>query len=291
MTPTDQLPPPPPPPPITLPPPVPPPGPRPVQPGRPARTGWLVAGAVALVLALGWGTYQMIGLVAHEKRTFVERFDAAAVSTIEIRTDNGHVTVIGRDGLSEVVVTSNVTESLRSPRRRADRRADRLVLDADCPRFAGQWCSADYVVETPRDMALDIDSENGSIEIRGIDGDVVAFTDNGRIEVVDASGALELDSDNGRVTAEGLRSSWVKACSDNGRIELEFLAEPDEVVAETSNGRVEVIVPRTDATYRLELDSDNGDVNEEIRTDPTSRRLIRAESDNGSVTVRYPDTR
>lgn len=262
-----------------------------MQPGRTARTAWLIAGAVMLAASLAWGTYEVFGLVAHEEYTVVDRFAATEIAAVEVHNDDGAVSVIGREDLDEIVVTAKVTESLRSPSRAVDRLGDRLVLGGDCPAFSGQWCSVDYTIEVPRDRAIEVHSSNGRVEVRGIDGDTVVSADNGRVEVTDMGGSLELSSDNGRVTGEALRSTRVLAHSDNGRVQLEFVVEPVEVVAESDNGRVEVVVPQTDAAYRLDMDSDNGDVNEEVRADPTSDRSITAISDNGSVTVRYPETR
>jgi len=60
------------------------------------------------------------------------------------------------------------------------------------------------------------------------------------------------------------------------------------VVAESDQGDVEVVVPDGDELYALTTDSDQGNVDREIRADPRSDRSITATTDQGDVIVRYP---
>jgi DUF4097 and DUF4098 domain-containing protein YvlB len=80
----------------------------------------------------------------------------------------------------------------------------------------------------------------------------------------------------------------VAADSDNGRVSLAFASAPTTVTATSDNGRVEVVVPDTADTYRVDAQTDTGSTDVGVRTDPTSDRSITAETDNGSVSVRYP---
>jgi hypothetical protein len=49
-----------------------------------------------------------------------------------------------------------------------------------------------------------------------------------------------------------------------------------------------VLVPDDEGVaYATAASSDNGGVDELIRTDPTSERTIEARTDNGSVSLRY----
>jgi hypothetical protein len=71
-------------------------------------------------------------------------------------------------------------------------------------------------------------------------------------------------------------------------VRLEFLDPPDDVVASSDNGSVEVVIPDVGAiAYRVDAESDNGTVSFPIRTDPDGDRTITATSDNGDVTITY----
>lgn len=260
--------------------------PRPKSPG--GRTAWLVIGGVLVIATLGWGTYHAVGLLAHEEYTEIDTFAAAEVTSLDVSNGNGRVTVVG-SASDEIVVTSDISEGLRAPRREMRVVDGRLDLEASCPVFSGTWCSVDFTVQIPRDVAVEIDADNGAIDVRGVDAAVDVRSDNGRVELVDIAGDVDAHSDNGRVVGRSLTSSVVNAQSDNGRVELQFDSDPTTVVAESDNGRVEVLLPETDVAYRLDISSDNGSVEQAVRVDPDSARSLTIKSDNGSVSVGYGD--
>ncbi len=96
-------------------------------------------------------------------------------------------------------------------------------------------------------------------------------------------------TDNGSIHATGIRSETVSADSDNGSVEIVMVTPPQELEATTDNGSVDVVLPDTPDAYAVDADTDNGSVRNDVRTDPTSSRTITLSSDNGNVTLRYPD--
>ena len=50
-----------------------------------------------------------------------------------------------------------------------------------------------------------------------------------------------------------------------------------------------VVLPDTPDAYAVDIDTDNGSEHNDVRTDPASSRTITLSSDNGNVTLRYPD--
>jgi DUF4097 and DUF4098 domain-containing protein YvlB len=112
-------------------------------------------------------------------------------------------------------------------------------------------------------------------------------TDNGSVEVNDVGGDLTIDGDNGSIRADDLTTDTVRAETDNGSIVLELLEPPTNVEARSNNGSAEVVLPRTEDFYNLATTTDNGDVSRDIRHDPTSTRHITIATDNGDVTARY----
>ena len=111
-------------------------------------------------------------------------------------------------------------------------------------------------------------------------------TDNGSVDLADLSGDVRVSSDNGRIDAVRLRSQTVTADTDNGRLTLEFAAPPTTVVATADNGRITVVVPNDDTAYRVETDTDNGSENVTVNEDDASTRTVTARTDNGSITIR-----
>jgi len=72
----------------------------------------------------------------------------------------------------------------------------------------------------------------------------------------------------------------------SGDVELSFRQAPRSVDASTASGDVDVLVPEGEA-YRVEADSGSGEQALDVRTDPASTRIIRAQTSSGDVTVAY----
>jgi Putative adhesin len=267
-------------------PPVPDVGPAPAK--RPTlRRTWRIGGSLAAVCVLGFGTLQSVTRLAHEEETVTRRLDGAGLELIDVRNSAGSVHIVGTQGDS-VTVRARVSHGLRSTGESVRRDGDRLVLRGTCPVIGSDFCTVTYNVEVPRDIDVRIRAD-AAITVSDVSGDVDASTDNGRVEAARVTGDVDLDSDNGRVVGTDLRAGTAHAESDNGRVEMGFLASPRTLEARSDNGSVEVVLPRTSSYYRIvDVSSDNGSAaTPEIRIDPESRRTITATSDNGDVTVRY----
>lgn len=273
-------------PPAPLPPP-PSPAPPPERPSRGVRLAWLIPGAILAIGALGWGTHNVLSLLAHEEYTTTDTFAASEIDTLDISSDEGPITVQAGNA-DTVVVTAHVSDGWRATDVSSTIVGRELVVRANCPVFGDPWCNVSFTVEIPADRPITIDGSNGSVRVRGATGTVDVDTENGSIELEDISGDIRASNDNGRITGRRLSSPVVDATTDNGRIELSFVDPPQAVTGRTNNGRIEVIVPDVDVLYRVDLRTSNGAIDNLVRTDPSSDHVIDLASDNGSLTVRPP---
>jgi Putative adhesin len=249
--------------------------------------GWHVVGGAFALCTVAWAGFNTVTLLAHEERTEITTYDAASVRAIDVDNSAGSVTIHGSSERDEITVTARISEGLRTTGERQELSGDQLELQASCPVFGGDWCRVSYTIEAPADLDVRVDTDNGRIEVLGLDGLVDLDADNGGVEVVDVTGDLTIAGDNGSITASELASGTVVAETDNGSLTLEFVEPPSSVEARSDNGSVEVVVPDSEVAYRLDVTTDNGDVSDNIRTNPDSDRSILAETDNGDATVRY----
>jgi len=253
----------------------------------PGAFAWRTLGAVLVLAALTWGTFNVVGLFAHEERTEVTTFDANGVDVVDVANGAGSVTVVGVDGVDTITVTARISDGLRTTGNRQTVDGGRLELRGSCPVLLGsEWCDVDYTVEVPSDVEVVARSGDARIVVSGVDAAIDVDNDNGSIDIADVGGPLTVDNDNGRITATGVRSSTVVATNNNGRVELVFADPPMSVEARSENGTVEVVVPDTDDTYRLDISTENGEVEQLLRIDPASERSILVRSDNGDVIAR-----
>jgi hypothetical protein len=293
---TTTPPPPPPPPPANAPPPPSPPPPPPAhapaaRPDRPAskgtRTLWKVVASLAAALGLLWGASQVVVQLAHEERTTSAEHVAEGVRTVDVRVDNGAITIVGTTD-DTIRVTARISDGLRSTGESQTVVDGVLELRGDCPVFLSSFCNVAYTVEVPAGMSVVARTNNDNVTVDGVRGAIDARSGNGRIEVR-GSGAetLRLGTDNGRVVGLDLHSTSVDASSDNGTVELSFREAPDHVRASTDNGSVRVAIPDDGGSYVVSVDTDNGSASAPIRTDPNATRTITGRSDNGDVLITY----
>ncbi len=253
---------------------------------RIVRALWITVGGILAVGALGWGTYNVISLLAHEEHTEHTSFAAADVTSVDIGNDNGSVSITATEG-DTIEVTADVSNGWQSTDVSSRVVGGVLEVRASCPVFVSIWCSVDYTIAMPADRPLTIDG-SGSVHVRGMTGPVNLDGDDGTVELDDIAGDITVSNDNGRIVGRRLTSSTVDAQNTNGRIELSFLDPPQTVSARTENGRIEVVVPDTDVLYRVDLHTENGGTDNAVRTDPASDHVIDLSTRNGSITLRPP---
>ena len=239
------------------------------------------------IAGVGWGTFNIVDLLAHEERTVTEVVDAAGVSIIDIDNSDGRVVITG-SGTDEITIVARVSDGLRATGHSFRRVDDRLEIRGTCPLLGSMWCAVDYRIEVPADIDLDIDVDDDRVEVLDVRGEVTVDNDNGSIRVRGSEGPLNLNADNGRIEAVDIRSSAISADSDNGSVEIVMATPPQTLEAGSDNGSITVVVPDTTDAYAVTTSADNGDVRNDVRTDSRSSRTLILSSDNGNVTLRYP---
>jgi len=264
-------------------------GPEPLRTSPSVNAAWLLVGSVIAVAALVFGIVQVTGLIAHEEHVEQATVHDPAVRVLDVSSDGGSVEIVGAD-VKAVHLTAHISDGLSPTQFRHHVVGDRLEVRVRCRAvITGPWCHANLRIVVPRDLEVRLRVADDRITVRGLSGRVDAQSDNGSVEAEALSGDALLHSSNGTVQGTRLRSASVDANTDNGSVHLEFERPPSSAVARSSNGSVEVVVPRGTEAYAVDVDSDNGSTDNLVRTDSTSRRRIVASSDNGSVTVRYLD--
>lgn len=201
---------------------------------------------------------------------------------------NGGVEVFGGSG-SQVEIRAKVGANARSESRAEEiARAVQVHVDGgriwaegpDTGRRESWWVS--FEVEVPHDIDLDIETNNGGVTVEDVSGEIRFDAQNGGVHLTGVGGDVRGRTRNGGLHIELDGNRWAGAGLD----------------AETTNGGVELIVPRG---YSADLET--GTVNGGIDIDfPVTvsgrigRRLnttlgdggppIRVVTTNGGVKIR-----
>ncbi|WP_306591216.1 DUF4097 family beta strand repeat-containing protein [Geothrix sp. 21YS21S-4] len=125
-----------------------------------------------------------------------------------------------------------------------------------------------------------VDTTNGPIEARNLAARIQGSTTNGRIVLEDVLGGIRLETTNGTIKARNL-DGWGEGIhleSTNGSIEVELGKATGDLLAENSNGSLDVKVPGAQV---IELTKHNVHVKV-----PGRSQSIRLETTNGSIRVK-----
>src|SRR5829696_880339 len=214
---------------------------------------------VALALALLSGLVFAATEAFTKSETRVQTL-GAGVERVLVHADAGDA--------PRVTVRSESRWLLRKPRVTASRRGELLVLRGDCPSQALRArCGADFTVEVPFDVDVEVDGDAGDIEVE------------------DLAGNIRLRTNAGDIVGSGLQPATVRVHTDAGDVRLAFDTSPALVDAFSDAGDVAITVP--EGEYRIHTATDAGDVTLDgvLRNDRAVRRIV-AETRAGDVTVR-----
>lgn len=186
-----------------------------------------------------------------EEETFSYKLDDGG--RFSLSNVNGSVVVTGGDGDSvEIIATKKADnqEDLDKIEIEISHSADEIVVETELGE-SNRWFShgnnsgsVKYEVIVPVSTHLDsVETVNGSVNISGVSGKVVAESVNGDLEVSDLAGDVGLSTVNGSIEAEFTR-----------------LEDQQRVNMETVNGRVSIDLPEN-ANADISADTLNGGIN------------------------------
>jgi hypothetical protein len=125
-----------------------------------------------------------------------------------------------------------------------------------------------------------VDTTNGPIEARDLSARLKGSTTNGRIVLEDVEGGIRLETTNGSIRARNL-DGWGEGIhleSTNGSIEVDLGKATGDLLAENSNGSLEVKIPGAQV---IEQTKHSAHVKVPGRT-----QSIRLETTNGSIRIK-----
>lgn len=134
--------------------------------------------------------------------------------------------------------------------------------------------NVEYEVTVPRSMNVEVSNTNGGIHLNGITGKLELETTNGKIEVARCGGSLDASTTNGSIHAE-----------------LVNVAKGQPLHFETTNGRIEVVVP-ADLAADVDADTTNGAISSDLPVNTThfGRNSLRGTINGGGTPLRLRTT-
>ncbi|HEY7697824.1 MAG TPA: DUF4097 family beta strand repeat-containing protein [Vicinamibacteria bacterium] len=191
-----------------------------------------------------------------EERSVEEfRFETgSARPKLEVRIESGSVEIVGTPDSRSVEAEfakrarSVDRESAKALLERAEVSAAQVEAGTRF-RFEGRVESVtpfggdlrtDLRIRVPREIDLEISTEDGRVEIEGTSGRVSAESGDGRIVVKRISGELHLRTEDGSIVGQEIQGA-LEAATDDGGIELEGTFPRLEAVSSDGSIRVDCL--------------------------------------------------
>ena len=253
--------------------------------GPPRRSGGGSLRVLAVGLALllvAYGAVVLASLLARETRTSSDSFEG--ITTLQLDTSFESVDVVGSDGTS-VDVDRRWTWSMKEPTVRTRQLGDRLVVSSSCPFSPGLPCTGRVQLTVPSDVEVLGGSSDGHLLLSDLTGSLDVHNADGGVELRDVSGPLRLSTSDGSVRAEGLASDRVTVDTSDGSVQLSFVESPTTVRTSTSDGSLEIVVPKDGTAYAVTVSVSDGSQSVDVPTDPESARTISVHTSDGSVRI------
>ncbi|HSK23834.1 MAG TPA: DUF4097 family beta strand repeat-containing protein [Egicoccus sp.] len=201
---------------------------------------------------------------------------------------SGDVEVVGAD-TDRVEVERTVRSLFGGTRVVQDQIDATLRIESGCRMSVMSiGCRAEYLVTVPHEMLLAGSASNGALEVVGVVGQVDLSTSNGDITFADGQDRVTLRTSNGRIEVRDTRSDHLEVVTSNGDVWVEAATAPETLVAQTSNGRIDVLLP-DDTAYAVEANTSNGRTDIEVPTDPASDAVVEVRTSNGNISIRPSD--
>jgi hypothetical protein len=195
---------------------------------------------------------------------------------VEISNVNGKVEVLAGEG-NTVEVFAKKTGSAGSPEgaKEALERiqiaesssASEVKIETKIERTGG-WhnngATVEYLVRVPKNIELKAVTVNGGVEVRGVEGRVVAETTNGGVRGRDIGGPVEASTTNGGVDIEVTRvtDAGLKLECTNGGIVLKLPSDAKaSIAARITNGGIDTSNLAIQAVGEATKRRLNGDLN------------------------------
>jgi putative adhesin len=239
----------------------------------------LVAMIVIAVVLFAFGATHAVGWLT--ERTDTQTRTLAAAPTIVVHTGTGDVRVVAADRTDVRLTTKEKRSIWGGGRVRVSGDAADLRLKDHCDGFplADYRCGVDSVLEVPRATSVRVITGTGDLRTENLDGSVDLKAGTGDLRVIGARGPLRLDTDTGDVHVES-PSSDIVARTSTGDIRVEA-STPGTVQTQADTGDIHISVP--DLTYAVDVQTDTGDDNIDVRRDDASPRKVRAHTQTGDV--------
>ncbi|MDQ1621105.1 MAG: hypothetical protein QOE19_3674 [Actinomycetota bacterium] len=259
------------------------PGPSPVRQVAGLRTPLRVLGVGLSLLLVAWGALTLASLLARTTEQRSATYDGVRVLELDVGFESAQI--VGSADATSVSMTRSYTWSMGKPVVGNRRDGDVLSITSSCPFSVGLGCSGRIRLVVPQDVEVRAQTSDGSLTVRDLDGTADLSASDGSIRTTNLTGRVTLHSSDGSIEATGLRSDRVGVTTSDGSVRLGFDIAPTSLTATSSDGSVEIVVPRDGTAYDMTVTTSDGSRNVSVPTRSGSAHRMELHTSDGSIRV------
>jgi hypothetical protein len=238
---------------------------RTALPSRPVSTARIVVFAALGLLLLSGAAFGLSEALHRTKDT--RSIVSGKVHKIVVRADAGDVDI--RAGLTgDVVLQRHDAWLVDRPSVHESYVNGVLTIDTRCGGLkAVLRCRSNLMIDAPPEVDVQVKTESGDVDLRGL------------------SGRADIETDSGDIRTHRLEPVTVRAMTDAGDVSLDLFGQPTRTEAKSDAGDVRVTVPY--GQYRVDTNADGGNAKVEglIRDDLAPQAIV-ALTQVGDIVVR-----
>jgi hypothetical protein len=238
----------------------------------------VVVVALGLISPLSWGwdfdwNFDRDAPTSFTTERITETFETGSTPRLEIDNIAGAITVRAGEGDTiQVIATKKAPRDLDRVEVSLSERESGLVIRTRKP---STWSnvSIQFEITTPPGTQLDVYTRAGSIEVRGLDGNVKARTGAGSVEVIDATGEIDAHSGAGSISVLGAVGP---ARLNTGAGGIDYQGSPQGNCSFRSGaGSIRLVLP-ANLNVAVDLDTGIGSIDVEYSVEGrVSKREVR----------------
>jgi hypothetical protein len=221
--------------------------------------------AISALLVVGGFVALSIGALASRERRLVSYPVTGALQGLAFDLDAGDITIVGGGRRNAVEVRRTERYAFgRTPETSHEVKAGVFKVTSRCPTSLLAKCTVAYRVVVPDNIALEIRTTSGNVELHDYRGTARVASTSGSIGIAGYCGnAVDARAGAGSITFDAICAPpQTTLRAGSGSVHATLPAGRYDIDAESTSGdaRVRGITARDDAPYSVQVLSGSGDV-------------------------------
>lgn len=204
-----------------------------------------------------------------------------SVSTIEATSVGGLISIVGDDDATGTTVTTESRYSGDAPSVSVTLENGVLIADDGCGSRTD--CDVDFRIVVPPNVDVTATTTDGSMTVNDIIGDVTLATADGNVSLNGIEGSVDVVTVSGSVLGARLESATATVVSDSGNVDLTFNEPVEQVTVTTDSGNATVQV--AGEPYNVVTQTVNGSIDIVVDEDAAAPRTITLTTGSGDIKV------